>query len=120
MRSPPRRPRGSTPDIRPAVPLLSCLREENRRTSETQIRVPLMQGLPPQILGSMVIRSRRGFTLLPRMRSPAALPPLNGSIQHSPAEGDPDLPFFFRSRPPRAIDRSLGLSGRRPLLFPNG
>jgi hypothetical protein len=37
------------------------------RMSETQIRVPLMQGLPPQILGSIEIRSRRGFTLLPRM-----------------------------------------------------
>jgi hypothetical protein len=50
------------------------------RISETQIRVPFMHGLPPQILGSMEIRSRRGFTLLPRMRSPTVLPQLNGSI----------------------------------------
>jgi hypothetical protein len=34
------------------------------RISETQIRVPLMQGFPPQIRGSMLIRSRRGFTLV--------------------------------------------------------
>ena len=36
------------------------------RMSETQIRVPFIQGLPPQILGSIVIRSKRGFTALPR------------------------------------------------------
>ena len=49
------------------------------RTSETQIRVPFMHGLPPQILGSIVIRCRRGFTLLPRMLLPAVLARLNGS-----------------------------------------
>jgi hypothetical protein len=41
---------------------------------------PLMHRLPPQILGSMEIRSRRGFTLLPRMRPPTVLPQLNESI----------------------------------------
>jgi hypothetical protein len=45
-----------------------------------------MHGLPPQILGSMEIRSRRGFTLLPRIRSPVVLPALDGSIYHSSAE----------------------------------
>jgi hypothetical protein len=54
--------------------------ERKSRTSETQIRVPLMQGLPPQILGSMAIRFRRGLTFLRRMLFPEALPQLNGSI----------------------------------------
>jgi hypothetical protein len=35
------------------------------RISETQIRVPFIQGLPPQILGSIEIRSRSGFTRSP-------------------------------------------------------
>jgi hypothetical protein len=54
--------------------------ERKSRMSETQIRVPLTHGLPPQILGSIVIRSRRGFTLLPSHTFVEVLPPLNGSI----------------------------------------
>src|SRR6266404_9068569 len=58
--------------------VMSSDRKSRRR--ETQIRVPFMHGLPPQILGSIVIRSRRGFTLLPRMQLPAVVPQLNGPI----------------------------------------
>jgi hypothetical protein len=50
------------------------------RTSETRIRVPFMHGFPPQILGSIAIRCRRGFTLLPRMLLPVVLARLNGSL----------------------------------------
>jgi hypothetical protein len=42
------------------------------RISETQIRVPFTHGLPPQILGSMEIRSSRGFTSLPHASVPFA------------------------------------------------
>jgi hypothetical protein len=54
------RPHGRVQDIRRAAPPRSCHPPESRsRMSDTQIRVPFMQGLPPQTSGPMVMRSER-------------------------------------------------------------